>query len=47
MFDFLRDIVSKVPDYGHADTAGDDRNMLKRRLAVLFSFLPFFIVSAD
>lgn len=39
--------MSKVPDYGHADAAGDDRTMSKRRLAVLFSFLPFFIVCAD
>lgn len=33
MFDFLRDIVSRVPDYGHghSDAAGDDRGISKRR----------------
>lgn len=34
VFDFLRDIVSRVPDYGHghSDAAGDDRTLPKRRL---------------
>lgn len=33
MFDFLRDIVSRVPDYGHghSDAAGEDRAISKRR----------------
>ena len=35
VFDFLRDIVSRVPDYGHghSDAAGDDRAYSKRRFA--------------
>ena len=33
MFDFLKDIVSKVPDYSHSDAAAaDDRTAVKRRL---------------
>lgn len=34
VFDFLRDIVSRVPDYshGHSDVGGDDRALPKRRL---------------
>lgn len=34
MFDFLRDIVSRVPDYGHghSDAASEDRALPKRRL---------------
>lgn len=34
MFDFLREVVSRVPDYGHghSDAAGDDRTIPKRRL---------------
>lgn len=42
MFDFLREVVSKVPDYGHghghghgngqADATMDDRTFSKRRL---------------
>lgn len=42
MFDFLREVVSKVPDYGHghghghgngqADATMDDRTISKRRL---------------
>ncbi|KAJ0021529.1 hypothetical protein Pint_31529 [Pistacia integerrima] len=31
VFDFLREIVSKVPDLGGSDTAGDDRSVAKRR----------------
>ncbi|KAM1124508.1 hypothetical protein ACFX2I_039869 [Malus domestica] len=33
VFDFLRDIVSRVPDYthGHSDAAADDRALSKRR----------------
>ncbi|GMP60970.1 hypothetical protein CsSME_00023624 [Camellia sinensis var. sinensis] len=34
VFDFLREIVSKVPDYGHPDAAAEDRTMSKRRKAV-------------
>lgn len=41
MFDFLRDIVSRVPDYGHghSDAASDDRALPKRRLERL-RYLP-------
>ncbi|PON74093.1 Transcription initiation factor [Parasponia andersonii] len=31
VFDFLKDIVSKVPDLGGSDTAGEDRSVAKRR----------------
>ncbi|KAA8519281.1 hypothetical protein F0562_013537 [Nyssa sinensis] len=31
VFDFLREVVSKVPDYGHSDASTDDRTMSKRR----------------
>ncbi|XP_040993573.1 dr1-associated corepressor-like [Juglans microcarpa x Juglans regia] len=31
VFDFLRDIVSKVPDLGGFDAAGEDRSAAKRR----------------
>ncbi|KAJ0083605.1 hypothetical protein Patl1_30117 [Pistacia atlantica] len=31
VFDFLREIVSKVPDLGGSDTAGDERSVAKRR----------------
>ncbi|XWS08233.1 hypothetical protein CRYUN_Cryun41cG0062200 [Craigia yunnanensis] len=35
VFDFLRDIVSRVPDYGHghSDAAADDRTISRRRKA--------------
>ncbi|KAK1587076.1 hypothetical protein Q3G72_009269 [Acer saccharum] len=35
VFDFLRDIVGKVPDYGHghSDVATEDRSISKRRKA--------------
>ena len=41
MFDFLRDIVGRVPDYshGHSDAGGDDRAYAKRRLERWFLFL--------
>jgi len=42
MFDFLKDVVSKVPDYGHSDAAGDDRTAPKRRLVKLTSWLKEF-----
>lgn len=38
VFDFLREVVSKVPDYGHghgqanADVTMEDRSISKRRL---------------
>lgn len=43
MFDFLREVVSKVPDYGHSQGQGqghgditmDDRSISKRRLDIL------------
>lgn len=31
MFDFLRDIVGKVPDLGGSDAAADERSATKRR----------------
>lgn len=33
VFDFLREVVSKVPDYGHSDAGLDDRTMIKRKKA--------------
>lgn len=50
VFDFLKDVVSKVPDYGHGhghtDAGGaDDQTIPKRRFEVLYLlihvFLPF------
>lgn len=45
MFDFLREIVSRVPDYGHghsdAAASADDRAITKRRYSsstLLFTF---------
>ncbi|RWR83408.1 dr1-associated corepressor-like protein [Cinnamomum micranthum f. kanehirae] len=34
VFDFLREIVSKVPDMGGSDAAGEDRSITRRRKAV-------------
>lgn len=31
VFDFLREIVSKVPDLGCSDASGEDRSAAKRR----------------
>uniref|UniRef100_A0A803MMR4 Transcription factor CBF/NF-Y/archaeal histone domain-containing protein n=1 Tax=Chenopodium quinoa TaxID=63459 RepID=A0A803MMR4_CHEQI len=31
MFDFLKDVVSKVPDYGNSEANADDRTAMKRR----------------
>ncbi|KAL8227813.1 hypothetical protein R6Q57_015397 [Mikania cordata] len=31
VFDFLREVVNKVPDYGHSDAGVDDRTMIKRK----------------
>jgi len=31
VFDFLKDIVSKVPDLGVSEAAGEDRSVAKRR----------------
>lgn len=44
MFDFLRDIVSRVPDYGHghSDAAGDDRGISKRRFELFSSAVGLF-----
>ena len=44
MFDFLKDVVSKVPDYGHSDATGDDRTAPKRRLVQLMSWLKIFFL---
>ena len=44
MFDFLKEVVSRVPDYshGHSDAGGEDRAISKRRLEEKFLFfLPF------
>jgi len=48
VFDFLRDVVSRVPDYGHghghAEGGADDRAISKRRFEVqylCFVVLPF------
>ncbi|KAK4776894.1 hypothetical protein SAY86_005582 [Trapa natans] len=37
VFDFLRDIVGRVPDYGHghADPTSDDRTLSRRKLGSL------------
>lgn len=44
VFDFLREVVSKVPDYGQAQGSGDvtmeDRSVSKRRL---LDFLALYI----
>lgn len=32
VFDFLKDIVKRVPDLGGSDTAVEDRSAAKRRL---------------
>ncbi|GAV68374.1 CBFD_NFYB_HMF domain-containing protein [Cephalotus follicularis] len=34
VFDFLKEIVSKVPDLGGSDAAGEDRSVAKRRKVV-------------
>lgn len=45
MFDFLREVVSKVPDYGHSQGQGhgdvtmDDRSISKRRLDLLVPYV--------
>nr|GFA00461.1 NF-Y protein [Tanacetum cinerariifolium] len=33
VFDFLREVVSKVPDYGLSEAGGDDRVVTKRKKA--------------
>ncbi|KAM0052070.1 putative DNA-directed DNA polymerase transcription factor Hap3/NF-YB family [Helianthus debilis subsp. tardiflorus] len=33
VYDFLREVVSKVPDYGHSEAGGDERSMVKRKKA--------------
>lgn len=53
VFDFLREVVSKVPDYGHghghghgngqADATMDDRTISKRRLAPMLIFLSLYL----
>lgn len=35
VFDFLREIVSKVPDLGCSDAGGEDRSASKRRFLKL------------
>lgn len=54
MFDFLREVVSKVPDYGHAQGQGhgqgdvtmEDRSISKRRLDILPpSILVIYLIS--
>lgn len=48
MFDFLKDVVSKVPDYGNSDANADDRTATKRRLVQLSSelrWVRFFLFS--
>ena len=47
VFDFLRDIVSRVPDYGHghsSDAAGEERTISRRRFERLFPLVPFIFV---
>ena len=41
VFDFLREIVSKVPDLGGPDAAGDERGVSKRRFGIS-SFISSF-----
>ena len=31
VFDFLKDTVSKVPEFGGSDAVGEDRSVAKRR----------------
>lgn len=40
VFDFLRDIVKKVPDLGGSDAASEDRCATKRRLGASGKFYP-------
>lgn len=42
-FDFLKDIVSKVPDLGGHVASGDDRIVCKRRFVNLFNYYVLFI----
>lgn len=46
VFDFLRDVVSRVPDYshghGHAEAGPDDRVITKRRFEVQYLFVLLF-----
>lgn len=39
VFDFLKEVVSKVPDYGQSDTAADTS---KRRLVIFICYFVFF-----
>lgn len=39
VFDFLREIVGKVPDLGGADTAGEDHSVSKRRFGKVYVYL--------
>ena len=49
MFDFLREVVSKVPDYGNAQGQGhgsadvtmEDRSISKRRFDLLAPYISF------
>lgn len=36
VFDFLKEVVSKVPDYTHSEAGGDDANITKRRYLLYF-----------
>jgi hypothetical protein len=39
VFDFLKDIVSKVPDLGGSEASGEDRSVAKRRFGKMFSLI--------
>ena len=43
VFDFLKDIVSKVPDLGGSVATGDDHAVTKRRLAAFGLFANFMV----
>lgn len=54
MFDFLREVVSKVPDYGHAQGQGpgsgdatmEDRSISKRRFDLLAPYSGYLLDKA-
>lgn len=51
VFDFLRDVVSRVPDYshghGHAEAGPDDRAIAKRRFEVQYLYFVLLFHFSD
>lgn len=47
VFDFLRDIVRRVPDLGGSEAGGHDKSLVKKRLVDAYIYIHFSLLQKE